>query len=59
MARVASALLATAAIPLLYVAGVAPSIADGIGRARAAIASGAAKARLDAFVATTRRVATP
>jgi anthranilate phosphoribosyltransferase len=43
----------------LYVAGVASSIAEGIGRARAAIASGAAKARLKAFVAATRRLATP
>jgi anthranilate phosphoribosyltransferase len=42
----------------LYVAGVAGSIADGIERARAAIASGAARARLEAFVATTRRLAT-
>jgi anthranilate phosphoribosyltransferase len=41
----------------LYVAGVAGSIADGIERARAAIASGAARARLEAFVATTRRLA--
>ncbi|HTM70031.1 MAG TPA: anthranilate phosphoribosyltransferase [Luteimonas sp.] len=39
----------------LYAAGVADSIADGIARARAAIASGAARARLDAFVAATRR----
>jgi anthranilate phosphoribosyltransferase len=43
----------------LYVAGVAGSIADGIERARAAIASGAARARLEAVVATTRRLATP
>ena len=43
----------------LYVAGVAGSIADGIERARAAIASGAARARLEAFVTTTRRLATP
>jgi anthranilate phosphoribosyltransferase len=41
----------------LYVAGVADSIADGIGRAREAIASGAARARLDGFVATTRELA--
>jgi len=34
---------------------VADSIADGIARARAALASGAARARLDAFVAATRR----
>jgi anthranilate phosphoribosyltransferase len=43
----------------LYVAGVADSIADGIERARAAIASGAARARLETFVTTTRRLATP
>ncbi|HUH91305.1 MAG TPA: anthranilate phosphoribosyltransferase [Lysobacter sp.] len=41
----------------LYVAGVADSIADGIERAREAIASGAARARLDEFVATTRELA--
>jgi anthranilate phosphoribosyltransferase len=41
----------------LYVAGVADSIADGIERAREAIASGAARARLDGFVATTRELA--
>ena len=40
----------------LYVAGVAPAIADGIAMAREAIASGAARARLDAFVAETRAV---
>ena len=40
----------------LYVAGVADSIGDGIARARAAIASGAARARLDAFVTATRRL---
>jgi anthranilate phosphoribosyltransferase len=43
----------------LYVSGVAGSIADGIGRARAAIASGAARSRLEAFVIATRRLATP
>jgi anthranilate phosphoribosyltransferase len=44
----------------LYVAGVAESIADGIARARAAIASGAARAKLDEFVAATVRLqATP
>ena len=42
----------------LYVAGVADSIADGVGRARAAIASGAARARLESFVTATRRLAT-
>ena len=41
----------------LYVAGVAESIADGIARARVAIASGAARAKLDEFVATTQRLA--
>ena len=41
----------------LYVAGVAASIGDGIARAREAIASGAARARLDQFVDATRRLA--
>ena len=41
----------------LYAAGVATSIADGIGRARGAIDTGAARARLDAFVAATRELA--
>ncbi|AWV06388.1 anthranilate phosphoribosyltransferase [Marilutibacter maris] len=40
----------------LYVAGVADSIADGIERAREAMGSGAARARLDAFVALTREL---
>lgn len=40
----------------LYAADVVPSIAAGIERARAAIASGAAKAKLDQFVAFTRTV---
>jgi len=39
----------------LYAANVATSVADGISRAREAIASGAARARLDAFVNFTRR----
>ena len=38
----------------LYAAGIAASIEDGIARARKAIASGAAKRKLDEFVATTR-----
>ena len=42
----------------LYVAGVADDIADGITRARDAIASGAAMQRMQRFVATTRRLAT-
>ena len=41
----------------LYVAGVDDSIADGIVRARAAIASGAARDKLDGFVAMTRQLA--
>jgi anthranilate phosphoribosyltransferase len=41
----------------LYTAGVATSIGDGLARAQAAIASGAARARLDAYVALTRRLA--
>ncbi|MGQ4660307.1 anthranilate phosphoribosyltransferase [Lysobacter sp. F6437] len=41
----------------LYVAGVAEDIGDGIDRARKAIASGAARAKLDEFVAVTRELA--
>ena len=41
----------------LYAAGIAASIADGIVRARAAIASGAAMRALDEFVAATRSFA--
>jgi anthranilate phosphoribosyltransferase len=41
----------------LYAANVADSIGDGIGQARAAIASGAARRKLDEFVATTQRLA--
>ncbi|HEU4457512.1 MAG TPA: anthranilate phosphoribosyltransferase [Methylibium sp.] len=41
----------------LYVAGVAASIADGVGRAREALASGAAAAKLERFVAVTRKLA--
>jgi anthranilate phosphoribosyltransferase len=40
----------------LYAADVAASIAEGIERARAAIASGAAQATLERFVDTTRRL---
>ena len=39
---------------VLYVADVAPSIASGIQMAQAAIASGAARQKLDAFVAATQ-----
>ncbi len=41
----------------LYAAGVAGSIGDGIARAREALATGAARARLDQFVTTTRELA--
>ncbi len=40
----------------LYAANVAVSIAEGIGLAREAIASGAARRKLDQFVAATRRI---
>ena len=42
----------------LYAAGVADSIGEGIERARAAIASGAARRKLDAFVAATQKLGT-
>jgi anthranilate phosphoribosyltransferase len=42
----------------LYAADLAGSIQDGIDRARAAVASGAARTKLDQFVAATRRIAT-
>jgi anthranilate phosphoribosyltransferase len=38
----------------LYAAGVASSIEDGLGKARAAIASGAARAKLDQFIQVTQ-----
>ena len=41
----------------LYVAGVAEDIGDGILRARAAIHSGAARAKLDEYVRTTHALA--
>ena len=40
----------------LYAAGVAVSIEDGLAKARAAIASGAARAKLDQFVQVTRQL---
>ncbi|MGH8029632.1 MAG: anthranilate phosphoribosyltransferase [Arenimonas sp.] len=40
----------------LYVAGVADSIADGLARARDVMASGAASAKLDEYIALTRRL---
>ena len=42
----------------LYAAGVAATIGEGIERARAAIASGAARRKLDAFVSTTQKLRT-
>jgi anthranilate phosphoribosyltransferase len=41
----------------LYVAGVAGSVGEGIALARKALASGAARAKLDAFADMTRRLA--
>ena len=41
----------------LYVCGVADSIANGLARARDAMASGAARRKLDEFVAATRKLA--
>jgi anthranilate phosphoribosyltransferase len=40
----------------IYAARAADSIADGIAAAKAALASGAARQRLDQFIATTRRL---
>ena len=41
----------------LYIAEAAGSIAEGVEKARAAVASGAARAKLDVLVATSRRLA--
>ena len=41
----------------LYVANVADSIGDGIVKAREAVASGAARAKVDQFVQCTRKLA--
>ncbi|MCS6945438.1 MAG: anthranilate phosphoribosyltransferase, partial [Sutterellaceae bacterium] len=41
----------------LYAADVVPSIEEGLARAREAIASGAARRKLEQFVATTQRLA--
>src|SRR5688572_9750422 len=40
----------------LYVAGMSDTIAEGVAMARATLASGAARAKLDAFVALTREL---
>ena len=54
---VARELVALNAGAALYAAGVATDIADGIARARAVLANGAARARLHAFVTTTKEFA--
>lgn len=41
----------------IYVSGLANTLADGVDRAFEAIASGAARAKLDEFVAYTQRFA--
>ena len=43
----------------LYAAGVASSIEDGLARARKAVSSGAALAKLDQFVQVTQQLGTP
>ncbi len=40
----------------LYCAGVAASVGEGVKRARGAVASGAAQAKLDQFVAVTQKL---
>jgi anthranilate phosphoribosyltransferase len=40
----------------LYTAGVAPSIADGLQQARAAISSGAARKKLTHFIEVTQQL---
>jgi anthranilate phosphoribosyltransferase len=40
----------------LFIAEAAGSIAEGVEKARAAVASGAARAKLDALVVTTQRL---
>ncbi len=41
----------------LYCAGIAPTLAQGLERARAAVASGQAQLKLEQFVAITQRLA--
>ena len=43
----------------IYVAGLAPSVAEGVKKAQAVIASGAARKKLDQFVAFTRDAGKP
>ena len=54
---VAREIVALNAGAALYVSGVAETIADGIERARAAMAGGTARRKLDEFVAATRQQA--
>jgi anthranilate phosphoribosyltransferase len=54
---VAREIVALNAGAALYVAGVSGSIGSGIERAREVLASGAARRKLDEFVAATRRLA--
>jgi len=42
----------------LYCAGVAASVVEGVKRAREAVASGAAQAKLEQFVAVTQKLKT-
>ena len=49
-----SDIVALNAAAALYAAGIAGSIADGVERARSVMASGAARAKLDQFVAVTQ-----
>jgi len=49
-------IVALNAATALYAAGVAGSIADGLTRARATLASGAARAKLDQFVGVTQEL---
>lgn len=54
---VASDIVALNAGAALYTADVAGSVADGIAKAREVMASGAARARLEQFVAATQKIA--
>lgn len=54
---VAREIVALNAGAALYVAGVSASIAEGLARARGVMASGAARRKLDEFVAATRKAA--
>ena len=42
----------------IYAAGLAPTVAEGVKKAQAVIASGAARKKLDQFVAFTKSVKT-